>query len=270
MPLTDIQRDVVVVLKQFRTPHTYVAGGAVLNHNWLRLSDDLDIFHDGRDALPGDIADELKALAENGFACEMVHSDNWTVEIIARKYGFETKIQWFSDLETSQRFFAAQADEQFGFRLHQADAAVNKVLCASRRNTAPRDAVDLMTIAQDYAPLGPLVWAASAKENMGQRKSPRELLDAINQIVFGYGEEEIQAVRMDGPKVSRADIRDILKPALKAAARYCEEVAPVTYDSHLFIDQNETPVEARSVDIESGRYMARAIMRLEPVPSISD
>ena len=41
MPLTDIQRDVVVVLKQFRTPHTYVAGGAVLNHNWLRLSDDL-------------------------------------------------------------------------------------------------------------------------------------------------------------------------------------------------------------------------------------
>ncbi|MEQ9110187.1 MAG: hypothetical protein RIF37_02785 [Rhodospirillaceae bacterium] len=119
MPLTDIQRDVVVVLKQFRTPHTYVAGGAVLNHNWLRLSDDLDIFHDGRDALPGDIADELKALAENGFACEMIHSDNWTVEIIARKYGFETKIQWFSDLETSQRFFAAQADEQFGFRLRR-------------------------------------------------------------------------------------------------------------------------------------------------------
>lgn len=268
MPLTEIQQRVIAVLKPFRTPHNYVAGGAALNSNWSRLSDDLDIFHDGSDRLPGDIADELKALNESGFTCEVFHSDNWTVEVVARERGFETKIQWFSDPETSQRFFPAQPDDQFGFRLHQADVAVNKVLCASRRTSAPRDAVDLMTIAKDYAPLGPLIWAASAKDNAGQTKSPREIVDAINKIVFGYGEEEMQAVRMEGAKVNRADVRDALKPALQAAALYCEEIAPLEYDSHLFIDETETPVEAKTADIETGRFMALEISRLEPVPKV--
>ena len=60
-----------------------------------------------------------------------------------------------------RRFFPAQNDPEFGFRLHEADLAVNKVLCAARRNSAARDAVDLVNIVDRYAPLGPLVWAVS-------------------------------------------------------------------------------------------------------------
>lgn len=135
MPLTDIQRQVLRVLQPFRAEHTFVGGGAALNRTWPRLSDDLDIFQDRRAGLLDRVRPEIEALTTDGFLVEVTVQAAETIEAIARRYGFETKIQWMDDAETSRRFFPAARDDELGFSLHRADLAVNKVLCASRRRS---------------------------------------------------------------------------------------------------------------------------------------
>ena len=48
MPLTPYQREVAQLLAKHRNPESHVAGGAVINRGevGVRISDDLDIFHD--------------------------------------------------------------------------------------------------------------------------------------------------------------------------------------------------------------------------------
>ena len=40
MPLSDMQRGVMDVLQRFRSEQSYVGGGAALNLEWPRLSDE--------------------------------------------------------------------------------------------------------------------------------------------------------------------------------------------------------------------------------------
>ena len=110
----------------------------------------------------------------------------------------------------------------FQIRLHPADAAVNKVLCAARRRTAPRDAVDLVSIVKRYAPLGPLVWALVSKD---EKLTPEVAISNLRQIAFGYADEEFKRVRMEGEPVSRDQLQDCLDSALKDAATYCDDGA---------------------------------------------
>ncbi len=255
MPLTSIQRTAIRVLRPFRSPRTYVGGGAALNQRWPRLSDDMDIFADGRARLPRAVEPELKALRDAGFAVELTTNDEWMIEAVIRQYGFETRVQWLNDAETSRRFFPAIVDDEFGFRLHQADAAVNKALCASRRERAPRDAVDLVSIVRNYAPLGPLVWALSGKD---ADLTPPKALQNMRRIAFGYADEEIRAVRMeDGSGLTRAELRVALEPALEAAAAYCDEVAPLDFAGRLLVNGDDVPVEATAGDL--ARKSARAV-----------
>src|SRR4029453_3041000 len=48
MPLTPFQREVARVIAANHNPESHIAGGAVINRgdSGLRISDDLDIFHD--------------------------------------------------------------------------------------------------------------------------------------------------------------------------------------------------------------------------------
>lgn len=105
MPLSDFQKSVVRVLSPFRSKTNFVGGGAALNKNWARISDDLDIFDDRRQRLPDSVRDELLALKEAGFSVEITTEDEWMVEVIIRKYRFETKIQWMDEPETSNDSF---------------------------------------------------------------------------------------------------------------------------------------------------------------------
>ena len=194
MPLTAIQQSVAEVLRSHRSERSYVAGGAALNREWPRLSDDMDIFLDDRDRLPHSVEPELQALRNAGYAVELTNDNDLVVEAVLKKGGEETLVQWFDDEETCRRFFPAQDDPQFGFRLHEADLAVNKVLCAARRTSAARDAVDLVNIVERYAPLGPLVWAVSGK---APDMAPPSTLRAIRANAFGYAEEEVDTVRME-------------------------------------------------------------------------
>ncbi|WP_374656321.1 hypothetical protein [Dongia sp.] len=268
MSLTHIQSMVIGVLQEFRTPRDYVGGGAALNFDAFRLSDDMDIFHDLADALPSGVHRELDALRAGGFSVEMLHADNHTVEAIVRQYGFETRVQWMSDPETCRRFFAAVEHKVFGFALHQSDNAVNKVLCASRRSTAARDAVDLATLAENYCPLGPLVWAITSKD---PSRGPLEIIRGIRQNTFGYSDDEIRTVRMgNGAEMTREHIRRILEPALDNAANYCEHVAPNDFYGCLFVDKKLIPGEATDDDLVKGRYDALPVQDFSAVPSFPE
>jgi hypothetical protein len=266
MPLTELQRMVIDVLRPFRTRHDYVGGGAALNQNWPRLSDDMDIFHDNRNRLPRSVARVLQALRDNDFTIETIVDNSSTVEVIVRKYGFETRVQWMDDPETCKRFFPVVEDASFGFRLHQADVAVNKVLCASRRERAARDAVDLAHIVRRYSPLGPLVWAATGKD---LSVSPLKMIRDLRRIAFGYSNEEIRAVRaQDGSSTSREELQEALDAALDDAGDYCEEVAPAELIGHLFVDADNTPVAADEKALKSGSVRAVPARDFSAVPTI--
>ncbi|UYN95213.1 MAG: hypothetical protein KIT25_24920 [Enhydrobacter sp.] len=220
---TPLQRRVVRTLRHFRSTSSYVGGGAALNQRWPRLSDDMDIFSD-RASLPNAAMLELKALEDAGFTVRVTTRDEWMVEAIVREYGFETRIQWMHEEETSRRFFPALYDEELGFRLHPADAAVNKVLCAARRHSAARDAVDLVSIVRRYTTLGPLIWALAGKD---PKLNPQRAISDIRRIAFGYSDEEIRTVRMgDDPGMNRQEVRDVLDRALIAAGVH--KAIPIT------------------------------------------
>lgn len=46
MALTDLQKGIVKCLAANRSDTSYVAGGLVLNRDWPREPDDMDVFHD--------------------------------------------------------------------------------------------------------------------------------------------------------------------------------------------------------------------------------
>jgi hypothetical protein len=118
MPLTQLQKMVMSVLHEFRTPGDYVGGGAALNLDEFRISDDMDIFQDRPNALPIGVDKELEALRAKGFTVEVLHANDLGVEAIIRQYGFETLVQWMSDPETCRRFLDAVKHDVFGFALH--------------------------------------------------------------------------------------------------------------------------------------------------------
>lgn len=266
MPLTSFQRTVVNILRPFRTEHSYIAGGAALNRDWPRLSDDMDIFYDLRNQLPRTVEPELQALRDNGFSLEIITDNDLVVEALLRKDGGETKVQWFDDAETCKRFFPALEDKDFGFRLHQADVALNKILCASRRRSSPRDAVDLVNIVKRYAPIGPLVWAITGKE---PEKAPPIIIREMRSIAFGYSDEEIRTVRMEDDNVmTRGELREVLAPAFDAANDYCDDVAPIEHVGCLFIDTNEIPVEADDTALKNGAATAISISSFPGLPIV--
>ncbi|MDB5489389.1 MAG: hypothetical protein JWQ58_3104 [Reyranella sp.] len=268
MPLTPLQQRVLRTLRGFRSEQTYIGGGAALNQGWPRLSDDMDIFGDDSGSLPAASKPELEALEKAGFTVHVTTHDERMVEAIVREYGFETRVQWINDPETSRRFFPAIHDDDMGFKLHPADTAVNKLLCAARRHSAPRDAVDLVSIATRYAPLGPLVWCLAGKD---ASLNPRTALTRIRGIVFGYSDEEIRAVRMEGEAaMTRQDVRRVLETALEEAAAYCDDIAPDDYLGCLFVDADDTPVAANETTLSKGIHRAVRTTDFGRLPRFDD
>ena len=59
MALTDFQRELLAVLAKGRNPNSHFAGGATLNRNNPRLSDDFAIFADDAAILIQSVSDDL-------------------------------------------------------------------------------------------------------------------------------------------------------------------------------------------------------------------
>jgi len=248
MPLTAIQKRVADILKPFRTDSHYVAGGAALNRRWQRVSDDLDIWGDAP-GLPKLVEAEIAALRQAGFTVEIEIEDNYIVEVIVSDGADETRIEWAHSPNTQARFFPAQADEDLGFRIHDLDNAVNKVLAASRRRNAPRDIVDLVSILDHIGPLGPLVWAATGLP--GEDRSATEIIRDIRAIANTYTREQYQTIRMDGENtVDRTALIQKIERALNHAADYCEDEAPIGHPGCLFLDRDGNLLAASERDLD--------------------
>ncbi len=264
--MTNIQKLVIDVLRPFRGPDNYVGGGAALNLNWIRLSDDMDIFRDSPSRLPAAVAPETEALIAAGFAVRIINNDEWMVEAIVRKYDFETKVQWLCDADFRRRFFPAEEDGTLGFRLHPADNAVNKLWCAARRDRAPRDAIDLVEITRRYCALGPLVFALHGKD---ASLTPPKIITDLRRIAFGYSDEELTTVRMEGDAaIGRDEVRAILRPAFDRAEAYCDDVAPDEFLGHLMVTEADTPVEADAEMLDSVEARAIPIQEFTPLPQV--
>jgi hypothetical protein len=254
MPLTPLQSKVLRLLASHRTTQSYVAGGAALNRNHPRLSDDIDIFSDRGIDLAATAQRDVNALTAAGLSVERIANHYGAIiDAVVTDGKSQTMIQWQD--ETRARFFAIVSDPEFGMRLSDADLAVNKVLAAAGRRQA-RDMIDLVTLADAYASLGALVWAAGAKSPLG----PGQMIEAIRRTANGLTADEIATVRTTTATLQRADVLGQLNAHLDRALKYAE-VAPLQTREHLIVSENNVPIEADERMIANG--LARALPLVE-------
>jgi hypothetical protein len=130
MPLTDFQRRVcqLIAAERIASGESYVAGGAALNTLLAatRLSRDIDLFHDTREALQHTWDADRALLTSHGYVIEVARERDSFVEAIVRKGGESVTLEWVQD--SAFRFFPLIEHEDFGLTLHPFDLATNKVL----------------------------------------------------------------------------------------------------------------------------------------------
>jgi hypothetical protein len=235
MPLTLFQKEVARILIANRTPESHIAGGAVINRGetGLRYSDDLDIFHDVAASVAATAEADAKVLQSAGY------SVIWSI----RNEGFfraevsrgedHVRLDWATD--SVFRFFPVQADEDFGYCLHQADLATNKVLALAGRSEI-RDFLDILQLDQNYLSLGAIMWAACGKD---QGFTPDLLLDQTNRH-SRYQESDLKGEHLARP----VDLRELKKQWLLARERAEHLFAqlPAQEIGCLYLDQNNQPV----------------------------
>jgi hypothetical protein len=157
MPLTRIQIEALETLADARDAESYVAGSTPFNVTGARYSADIDIFHDSAERVAGQADRDGATLANAGFSVSWLRRLPVIHSAVISKGGESTKLEWAADSDF--RFFPAVKDPLFGFRLHPADLAVNKLFAAAGRSE-PRDIYDLMIVNDKVAALSALIWAA--------------------------------------------------------------------------------------------------------------
>jgi len=162
VPLDSFQSEVLAVLCKRRTPSSPVAGGAVLQRHGYRVSEDLDVFNAPNIDVVATAEVDMADLKAAGFEVSPTTRYEGFVEVIVAKPGSgTTKIQWVQ--YSGYNFYQPVPDPEFGWRLHFADLAVNKVLAAASRRQ-PRDLADLYLVHTFIMPLWHAVWAAPGKD----------------------------------------------------------------------------------------------------------
>ena len=189
MALTAFQSEILRLLAANREANqeSYVAGGLALNYRLKapRISRDIDVFHDSRDALFQSWFSDKSTLETNGFQVKPLRELQTFVEAEISKGGSRTEIQW--GVDSAYRFFPLVKDEVTGFTLHSIDLAANK-LSALVGRTEPRDWIDVITSVQQLQPLAFLLSAACGKD---PGFSPMSMLEYVARR--HYNQIEIDA-----------------------------------------------------------------------------
>lgn len=163
--LTDSQRLILRHIARNRSPNSVCMGGAVLNRHHDRISGDIDIEHyAAAQALASFTADRLALEAAGfqiGLKTDLAKSTGFISADIIAANGDVTRLDWTTDSAT--KFFPAEPDEEFGWRLHPADIAVNKLLAMAGRRV-PRDYHDMVTLGREGYSFAALAWAAPGKD----------------------------------------------------------------------------------------------------------
>src|ERR1700737_3182780 len=236
MALTQLQANILQCLAKNRSDSSYLAGGLILNKNWQRRSDDIDIFHDSDEEVVDAANADLALLEAAGYKTHKDFVIYGAVDATVSDRASSTIIQWFS--ETKRRFFPLVKDQEWGARLHQADLAVNKVLAAAARSKA-RDIADLVAIARNYCPLGPLLLAAAGKP---PNFSPRRSIDEIRRHALSIPAEEFLALKGLPTDWTADIIRDEVIRHIELADKYIM-AAPADLVGILTVNKEGVPIE---------------------------
>lgn len=262
MALTRLQRDIMASIAGNRSDSSYIAGGIVLNMDWPRMSDDIDIFHDTDEEI-GSAADaDIAKLKADGFEVSVEVKIYGCVEASVKRGGEGTLVQWMSESRT--RFFPLVRDEEWGARLHRADLAVNKVIAASTRTKA-RDYVDLMMIDGHMCPLGAVIMAAAGKPPYF---SPLRTIEEIRRRALSVTNDDYTTVRGLPSKWTAAMIRDELIAALDRAEGYLRN-APPELVGILAVDKAGVPVEVYDLKLAGIEYR-KATSEPEVTPDLPE
>lgn len=236
MALTDLQKRIMRRLAANRSATSYLAGGAILNIDWPRQSDDVDIFHDTDEEVSGTADKDIADLRTEGFSVTVDVKAYGTYEATVSDGPSATVIQWMS--ETRLRFFPLVKDDEWGLRLHQVDLAVNKILAAASRRKA-RDFADLVAISSNMCPLGPLIMAASGKP---PNYSPQKIVEQIRWHAQAIPDPDYAAVKGLPLNWAADFIRGEVTRLMDAAEAYVM-AAPINVVGVLAVDTTERPVE---------------------------
>ena len=236
MALTQLQSDILRCLAKNRSETSYLAGGLMLNKNWQRRSDHIDIFHDTDEEVTESANKDIATLGAAGYRTHTDFIIYGCVDATISDGRSDTIIQWFA--ETKRRFFPLVQDEEWGARLHQADLAVNKVLAAAARSKA-RDIADLLAIARNYCTLGPLLLAAAGKP---PNFSPRRSIDEIRRHALSIPAEEFLALKGLPTDWTADIIRDEVIRHIELADKYIM-AAPADLVGILTVNKEGVPIE---------------------------
>ncbi|MBY0524999.1 MAG: hypothetical protein K2R98_16455 [Gemmataceae bacterium] len=235
MPLTEFQKAVARVLAANRNPESYVAGGAVINRGpaGLRISDDLDIFHDVAARVVESASADEKSLQAAGYAVTWTLRGEGIVKAVVTRGDESVRLDWTTD--SAFRFFPVLPDEELGYRLHDADLATNKVLALAGRSEV-RDFLDILLIDQSYLSLGAAIWAACGKD---PGFTPGLMLDQTNRHAR-YQDSDLKGEHLVRP----VDLRELKRQWLEARsqAELLFEQLPANDLGCLYLDNASDPV----------------------------
>jgi len=260
MALTKLQKEIMASIAKNRSETSYVAGGLVLNMNWPRLSDDIDIFQDTDEEIGRTADRDMETLKGAGFRISIEVNVYGCVEAEVSKAHENTLIQWMSESRT--RFFPLIRDEEWGARLHPADLAVNKVLAGSTR-TKPRDFVDLVMIDERMSPLGAVIMAASGKP---PHYSPIKIIDEIRRRGLSISTDEYNSVKGLPIDFTADVVRAKLVEALERAESYIRS-APADIVGLLAVDAKGMPVQISALN-EADVQFRKATSEPDVMPSL--
>lgn len=235
MPISDIQAKVLQRIAANRSPDSYLAGATVIHRQagTPRFSQDLDFFHDLADRIAQSADQDAATLRQAGYAIEWLLRTPAFHRAVVSVGEQSLKIEWAQD--SAFRFFPVQKDTRFGYCLHDADAAVNKVLALAGRAEI-RDFVDVLHLHEKYLSLGALAWAACGKD---PGYTPDFLLDHAARHV-AYTQADLDRLQLRRP----LDIKGLKLRWLAALeeARNLVAVLPPDEIGCLYLDSNQSPV----------------------------
>jgi hypothetical protein len=214
MSLTDYQRGVCRLLAAERIARgdRYVAGGAALNELLKsgRLSHDVDLFHDTREALLFSWESDRRQLEKAGHQVRPLREFPTFVEAEITRGREGVILQWVHD--SAFRFFPLVEHPDFGLALHPFDLATNKTLALIGRAEV-RDWADIVHCHAALQPFGYLVWATSGKD---PGLSPSFILEQASRTAH-YTREDYEILAYDGPRPDLSELgrlwRDMLREA---------------------------------------------------------
>jgi hypothetical protein len=234
MPLTAFQKEIVRLLAANRNPDSHLGGGAVINRasNSPRYSADFDLFHDVAETVLASAETDAAVLIRHGYEVEWLLRQPYLQRAQVRSAQGAVRLDYCYD--SAFRFFPVQPDADFGFCLHPADLATNKILALAGRSEV-RDFIDALYLHRSYLSLGAMCWAACGKD---QGFSPWSVLDYAKRNVK-FRDEDLASGYLAQP-LSLSNLKDEWRQAVLQAESWFPQMNAADVGC-LFLRPDGTP-----------------------------